>query len=368
MNNIDDTKKYSLLSLQESIGTVKILFITYLAIGDFVYLQNYFVFLKELYPSLRIDLWVDELRRSWKFWRWRHLAKYSLHDWIRQVPYFTALHLETYSPFALWRMCKRAQQENYSIIIALTTFRSARLVKLAKRIAPNADIISIGKSVYGSRSVAERVLLDGWHINDCYAGFFEDIFGVCIPQEKRVPFIEIPSLYYDGAQSFLKDMNRSFIFINSFAKTHKREWSINKVLECIRALRLFSMFADTIFIVNTLPENYNFVDACVRASGLRDVRVFTAKNNFFELPAIISYCTAVISVETAVMHLASALKIPVLALMRHKNPEWRPYDNGLARVVYASGRGFVQTIPVKEVVRTFCEFYRTQQKGFLLRV
>ena len=58
-----------------------------------------------------------------------------------------------------------------------------------------------------------------------------------------------------------------------------------------------------------------------------------------------------ISVETSVMHLASALKVPVVALMRTKNPEWRPWDEQRSFVVHAANRqDWVKDITVDKVL------------------
>jgi ADP-heptose:LPS heptosyltransferase len=46
--------------------------------------------------------------------------------------------------------------------------------------------------------------------------------------------------------------------------------------------------------------------------------VFLSAENFFQLPAMLSWCDLIISVETAVMHLANAVHVPVIALMRQK--------------------------------------------------
>jgi hypothetical protein len=75
----------------------KILFISHLAIGDFAYLQNYFLAFSRKYSHLKVDLWVDEVRRTWLFWRWPHLRKYALYDWVEQCPCFNKIYRRTYS-------------------------------------------------------------------------------------------------------------------------------------------------------------------------------------------------------------------------------------------------------------------------------
>jgi ADP-heptose:LPS heptosyltransferase len=69
------------------------------------------------------------------------------------------------------------------------------------------------------------------------------------------------------------------------------------------------------------------------------------------LPAILSLCELIISVETAVMHLANAVHVPVIALMRQNNPEWAPIDRANSTVITAPRHGdWVERIGVQDVM------------------
>jgi ADP-heptose:LPS heptosyltransferase len=84
---------------------------------------------------------------------------------------------------------------------------------------------------------------------------------------------------------------------------------------------------------------------------LEKTYLFSAEENFFQLPAILSLCDLIISVETAVMHLANAVHVPVLALMRQLNPEWEPIDKANSTVITVSGAlDWVDKIGVAEVM------------------
>lgn len=51
------------------------------------------------------------------------------------------------------------------------------------------------------------------------------------------------------------------------------------------------------------------------------------------------------------MHLANAVHVPVVALMRRKNPEWAPIDRAHSTVVMAARRSdWVDAIPVQQVL------------------
>jgi ADP-heptose:LPS heptosyltransferase len=51
------------------------------------------------------------------------------------------------------------------------------------------------------------------------------------------------------------------------------------------------------------------------------------------------------------MHLANAAHVPVIALMRQRNPEWTPIDKDNSTIITVSGReDWVDTITVEQVM------------------
>jgi heptosyltransferase III len=69
------------------------------------------------------------------------------------------------------------------------------------------------------------------------------------------------------------------------------------------------------------------------------------------LPAILSQCQLIISVETAVMHLANAVHVPVIALMRQTTPEWAPINDAITTIIKTnSHKAWVDEISVSQVV------------------
>ena len=108
---------------------------------------------------------------------------------------------------------------------------------------------------------------------------------------------------------------------------------------------------DACFIVNAMPHELARAREVVSAYGLARTEFFSATDNFFQLPAMLAECELIISVETAVMHLANAVHVPVVALMRQKNPEWVPVDHANSIVITAAHRrDWVKEIPVQAVM------------------
>lgn len=106
------------------------------------------------------------------------------------------------------------------------------------------------------------------------------------------------------------------------------------------------------YVLNTVPEKWTETKAILeRRSDASNVFLFSASDNFFQLPAILDQCDLIVSVETAVMHLANAVQVPVLALMRQLTPEWMPIDKQNSRVVMTVQRDdWVEEISLDRVI------------------
>ena len=101
----------------------KILFITHLALGDFTYLQNYFQAFAQQYPHIKMHIWVDEVRRTRCFWRWKYLKAYALYDWLAAVPFVQKVYNQTYSP-GLYKKSIRQAHHGLSFLQRLRSERS----------------------------------------------------------------------------------------------------------------------------------------------------------------------------------------------------------------------------------------------------
>jgi ADP-heptose:LPS heptosyltransferase len=352
----------------------KVLFIAHLAIGDFTYLQTYFQAFAKKYPHIKIDLWVDEVRRTRCFWKWNSLKKYSLYDWLDACPFFNKIYRETYSYSKLNASIESAKKENYPIVISISTLRANEYAKLAREICKTGFVFGISKKTTIFQQIKKRSYkkLDATilyespfadesvkHITDVYAKWFNKICGLEVARQDRAPFVNIPQKWKSYAQlRFLKwglyKRQKGFkkvFFINPFAKDTKRCWPIPKISELLLNLKQNDEWNDVTFILNVTPDEYKRVNRYFQKHPVNNLIIFSANINFFQLPAIISLCDLVISVETAVIHLASALNIPTLALMRQKNPEWGPWrQENCALVLCKNRRDWIKKIEVADVI------------------
>lgn len=344
----------------------KLLFITHLAIGDFTYLQNFFKTFAQTYPHIQVDLWIDEVRCTDDPKQWPFLKKYSLYDWAEQCSFFTKVYRRTYSPQLRQESIREAQREKYPIVVSLATLRPHMYANLAREIGPEALVIGIknrtrwfapwDNSAYAKLDASFAPFYkpkNGHHITDVYADWFYQLCGLQVTEQQRFPFVDIPAKWKDYAQHQLQEWNaddQQVVFINAYAKTKKRCWSLANVAELIINMRKQPAWRNTHFVVNAVPQEMDNAKSVLANYQLSDTHLFSAEENFFQLPALLQRCQLIISVETAVMHLANAVQVPVIALMRQKNPEWVPIDKQTSTVITTKRRrDWVDAISVDQI-------------------
>jgi heptosyltransferase-3 len=353
--------------------SAKILFIAHLALGDFTYLQSCFRALAQAYPHLKIHLWVDERRRTSRSSEWAHLKKYALYDWLAECPCIDKVYDETYSP-QVWReSLDQARREDYPIVVSLAVLERHKYASLARSISPHGFVVGQKKRVR-PYDLAKRLIyhkLDAFiaaytpashpdqHISDIYAGWFTQLFGMEIPPAARFPVLDIADRWMDYARKQFSDWGfmgadgkpSQVVFVNAFSKSIERSWPLERIIGLIRTMRCEARWRDAGFVVNVVPEELERARELFAGVGLERTHLFSAEDNFFQLPAVLSLCELIISVETAVMHLANAVHVPVIALMRQNNPEWAPIDRANSTVITAPLHGdWVDKIGVQDVM------------------
>lgn len=345
----------------------KILLIAHLAIGDFTYLQNCLRALSAAYPRLAIHVFVDELRRTGDRAQWPLLQKYVLYDWLSESPFIAKVYDSTYSPRHFRQAVASARQESYPLVVSLGLLKRPFYARLARRIAPDGFVAAQIKPVrfLDIRTYLAYRRLDAVipsyprtrseHISGIYAHWFEQLFSLHIPPDQRFPFVDIPPRWRIAARDQFGRWGLNgpgkVIFLNGFAKSEERSWPLYRVMELARQIRSQPAWKNFRFIVNVLPEHLASAQQAIDAQQLQGIFLFSAGQNFFQLPAILERCHLIISVETSIMHLANALDIPVIALMRQTSPEWKPINTANSVVLtVATAKGRVDAISSAAVI------------------
>lgn len=337
----------------------KILFVTHLAIGDFVYLQTYFSLFSKRYPHLKIDLWINEGGQK------------TLYEWVEACGIFNKVYKHARTKESYQESINAARCEDYSLIISLMYINTHRYASLIRSISPQGFVVGISSPIkwynlvkrychnlYDTSFIVDTTKdFKDVHINTAYQQWFELLFGMKIEADKKQPFVTIPAGWQSKTQEWLvgvgvkRQEGKELVFINSFAKQKRRCWSLEQVIAFIEGLQ--QEFPNRFFfIVNALPVMRQEVNDALNNCSYSDVTVFTASEHFFQLPSIISMCDFVVSAETSIMHIAAALSIPVIALMRQQNPEWVPWGDKSVYVLMAPDvGGWVKNISAERVIK-----------------
>jgi heptosyltransferase III len=353
----------------------KILFVAHLALGDFTYLQNCFRAFSQAYPHIKIHVWVDELRRTADSTQWEHLKKYSLYDWLESCSMFEKIYRQTYSPALLKASIQEARSENYPIVVSLAVLRRHHYARLVRTLSPNGFTAGQKKRVrfldlrkhflyrkLNAHIPAYQVTHHHQsgkqaipHISSIYAGWFQQLFALTLSDSERLPYVDIPEHYLKNATKQLTEWGfangEKIVFLNGFSKSPERSWSLERIFSLVAHMRNKTAWRNANFIINVVPEAMEQARNFYAKTGVAHIQLFSAEEHFFQLPAILSLCQLIISVETAVMHLANAVHVPVIALMRQTNPEWVPINSAISHVITASHRlALVDEITVDQVL------------------
>jgi heptosyltransferase III len=334
----------------------RILFVTHLAIGDFTYLQACLRAFARAWPHVRIHVWVDERRRTADPAAWPHLRGYALYDWLAACPWIDKVYDSTYSPAAFAHAVDEARAERYPVVASLAVVDCHRYARLARRISPRGFVVGLTKPaerllhvpsrwaayrrldaalpVYSAAEAAQR------HISDIYAEWFARYFGVDVPPAARVPRLDIPERWVRSAHALFAawgcTVGKPVVFVNAYSTSPDRTWPLERVAALARSLRKRLAWRGVTVVVNVVPEALDEARRLFEGrpgADLAHVRLFCAEEHFFQLPAVMRLCSLVISVETAVIHLANAVGVPVVALMRRNHPEWAPIDRARSTVI-----------------------------------
>lgn len=337
--------------------TDKILFLIHLAIGDYAYIQNIFKAFHQKYPHIKIDLFILENRCTDDEKQWPSLKNYVIYDWLETCGFYHKIYRRNYAPQFLEESILEAHQEEYPIVITLGTLQDVQTEKLGRRIAGSEGLL-VGLKIplkwyrfkhhlikHPSWKVLDlffysKPLKKGEHISAVYNSWIEQIAGITLSPKERLPFVDIPEKWFNSTNQYLQtlktDKSTLTIFINYLAKDPKRSWRIEQAFELIRRLQQEERFKHTTFLINTLPELITSLNKRIKEEGLPNTFSYSAIENFYQLPAMLKLSDLIISVETSTIHLANAVKTPVIALMRQRTPEWAPLDKSASTIIWVS--------------------------------
>lgn len=340
----------------------RVLYMTHLAIGDFVYQGPHLEALQKIYPNIQLDIWIDDLRNQNKSW---HKGRNTtMCQWLEDQPFIQGIYPIAESTSQHQELIRRAQQRNYDVIFFIATQRSEVFAKVARSISSTAKIV-------GTQSKPLQNPLQKWwhfkridgylkeqsvpaqhrkHISDLQGFRFQTLVGA--KSDRATLEISPPEPWRQQTQERLNgldsDATTQWLLLNPLSTSVKRDLSWPKTLELIEALHRANPRRG--FVLNLPPDQLQTYEKRLKSEPrVRAITIlpFTAKEHFYELPAMLSCVDYVITVETAIMHLAASVGTRQTALVRDSAQHWQPL--GDSQVVEC--QGIVDSVDITDLAQ-----------------
>lgn len=316
----------------------KILYMSHMAIGDYLYQRTYLHMLSEQYPNAEIDLWIDDFRTKGK--DWQKGRSDFLSNWMKDETFITRLYPQAASIGHRKEMLEEAKNRGYDAVLFIANLRSERFASAAKEIA--------GKSGYCAGVVNQKSLdwLQPWKfagLDACYRNNKRDgqkpilaKYGDNFAQLAglhNAPAIASLTVEADAktlAGDVLQRWHNKFgtqrmMLVNTISTTAKRDYPWDKMEAVIQ--RLHGQYPDYLFVLNVPPhliEDFTGKAEAIVSHHQIPAVAFTAKAGVQSLAAMINQADCVLTVETAIMHFAEALSVSQCVLMRNASAHWCP--------------------------------------------
>ncbi|NRD72060.1 glycosyltransferase family 9 protein [Shewanella sp. VB17] len=363
----------SIISHEQLCTAKRLLFISPIALGDFLYLKTFLIALKQQYTHIELDIWLDDSRCNPDSWR---LSRSKiLQQWIEAEGYFTRSYGCTDSMESFQQQIEKAKIYQYDLIICHSMSRSKQYSRIARIISPSAYIVSSlpKNTMWGvfnfityrhsnkTFTLNNQELESDHHITDRYESIFSHITGLTLAKTELMPTLIIPDHIQPITQKWLSTQfnhcneQGPLIFLNHLSTNVKKDWMITQLFELID--KISQNLIPYRFIINVTQEKYQQVLKLTKdftKDKPYQIAVFTVQKHFFELPSLIAKANFVITVDTAVLHFAFATQRPLLAMMRQKKPYWAPPMTKQSHVLYAiEGKGHISNISVDTVYNQY---------------
>ena len=142
-------------------GSFKLLYVSHLALGDYIYQGPFLKALVDKHPNMQLDVWIDDCRQKKKSW---HAGRsQALVQWLSSESHINYVYPIATDLADRNKHIQQAYLENYDAIIFIATSRNAEFAKVALKIASRGKIFgTIPENLFDrlkNRSVYKK--LDG---------------------------------------------------------------------------------------------------------------------------------------------------------------------------------------------------------------
>jgi ADP-heptose:LPS heptosyltransferase len=147
---------------------------------------------------------------------------------------------------------------------------------------------------------------------------------------------------------------RPRILVNFFSASDDRQWPVEQFGELLRAIR--TRVPGATILVPTMPRGDAGASRLAASAGAAAVPLSLA-----EVTGVTATADLVISPDTAVTVIASAFRVPILALMRKNTGQWEPYRM-TGRIAFSDDPRSLRALPTERVIAAFDAI--AQEKGW----
>ncbi len=147
----------------------------------------------------------------------------------------------------------------------------------------------------------------------------------------------------------LGNSSRPRILVNPYSASADRQWPMRQFGELLLALR--KRLPGAPILVPSMPGRERELREICEPAG-----AIPAPTSLDEVKGVTATADLVISPDTAITVIASAFRVPILALMRKNTQQWVPYRM-TGRVAYSDDPRSLNGLPTERVVAAFDELF-----------
>nr|WP_280925474.1 glycosyltransferase family 9 protein [Shewanella holmiensis] len=261
----------------------------------------------------------------------------------------------------------KAQHQDYDVVVFVGKNRAAQYAKLARQISPKGWVVATSSGINFLTKWLYFNKLDGvisyddiadstQHITELYAECFERLLGLKstdLVSGYTQLMIQPEAQFTEQAKQIITaltqgDTSKRVCFINHLSTAAKKDYPWPQLKTVI--LQLAQQYPQLVFIINTPPNQLATVQQDVSTDknlSALPITVFTALDNFFQLPALMAECDFCFSVDTATAHLAVSMGVPQVAVMASDFKLWQPLGDSLI----LEGSGKASSVEPETVVK-----------------
>ena len=343
----------------------KLLILRYDRIGDIIVTTPVFRALKKANPSLRIGV----------------LASESNAELICRNPNVDRIYTLHTSWLNLWKEIRSARTEQYDVVLNFIFNRTTSGGVLANLIAPHGIKIGQGAEKYRFYfNVLLKLPRGDRHMADILAGIVKEVFRVRIPAKELRFDLPVEKEFERSVERFVTEFSadgkekgkrgkarrvpkRPLVVVNISATDDVRKISREQAPEIVRSVLKTGRYRVAVI---SSPNDSEWRDTVINTVNSPLCRAYPAAGvaPLKEIAALIGVAQAVITPDTSIVHIASAMQTPVMGLFTplQVTAEWLPY-NVKHRTLFARPGKPVSTLPVSEIQRHVASFLKGLKKG-----